>query len=479
MADNLKRGDQSAFVTFSDPTRQHFVAAYATIPGTSWLVINTIPTNRLTAEIQAVRNKMILIGVLCFLCAIALGTIIANSISRPLKALMNRMDATGNLVDPDAHHADQLRQQARLEGSDELSRLTLSFAAMNDTVNQKIAHINEINATLEQKIIARTAALAASEQESRTLIENSPDSIARYDLACRRTFVNPVLGSLSSAGASPQLGEKPSESPGGINGALYEAKIREVIATGNNGVFELRWPGTQGQEHCSHIRLTPEFDTDGKIVSVLGVGRDITELSQSRAELNAANVQLAEMNAMLESLATLDPLTQLPNRRLLLDRLKQALPAVERNGRFGAIMFIDLDHFKTLNDTLGHDIGDTLLQQVAQRLLGCVREADTVARIGGDEFIVMLKDLSEAPSEAAAHTRAVGHKILDMLSQPYPMATGTCQISASIGATLFNDHQHSAEALLKQGDIAMYQAKKSGRNALCFFELSSQLTLNV
>ncbi len=480
MTAGLKRGDQSGFITFKDTSQEQYVAAYASIPDTSWLVINTIPTNRLTAEIQAVRNKMILIGVLCFLCAITLGTIIANSISRPLKTLMNRMDQTGNLVDPAAHNADRQRsKEVEGEGRDELSRLTLSFAAMNDTVNQKIAHINDINATLEQKIIARTAALAASEQESRTLIENSPDSIARYDLACRRTFVNPTLGILSVAGARTLLGKKPSESPGGANGELYEAKIREVIATGNSDVFELRWYSAAGQEMCNHIRLTPEFDTDGNIISVLGVGRDISELNKSRAELNAANVQLAEMNTMLESLATLDPLTQLPNRRLLLDRLQKALPAGARNGHCGAIMFIDLDNFKTLNDTLGHDIGDTLLQQVAHRLLHCVRDADTVARIGGDEFIVMLENINEAPLEAAAQTEAVGHKILETLNQPYQMAAGKYQISASIGATLFNDNQQTAEELLKQGDIAMYQAKKSGRNAMRFFDPRMQELISV
>ena len=477
MAAGLKRGDQSGFVTFTDTSREQYVVAYATIPDTSWLVINTIPKSRLTAEILAVRNKIILIGVLCFLIAIALGTIIANSISRPLKALMDRMDRTGNLVDPAAQNADQRRLE-EVEGKDELSRLTLSFAAMNDIVNQKIAQINEINATLEQKIIERTKALAASEQESRTLIDNSPDTIARYDLECHRIFVNPIFAALSSDGAQSLLGKKPSEAPGGVNGELYEAKLRQVIATGINDQVELRWTGKNGKEICSHIRLTAEFDTSGKIISVMGVGRDITDLSNSRAELNAANVQLAEMNALLESLATLDPLTHLPNRRLLLDRLQKALPAGERAGRYGAVMFIDLDNFKTLNDTLGHDIGDTLLQQVAQRLHECVRISDTVARIGGDEFIVMLESLSETPFEAASQTEAVGHKILAMLNQPYQMATSNYQISASIGATLFNGNLQTAEELLRQGDIAMYQAKKSGRNALRFFDPRMQEVVN-
>lgn len=477
MAEGLKVGDQSGAVDFNDSNHEPYVATYATIPGTAWLVVNTIPKSRLTAEIQAVRNKMGLIGILCFLVAIALGTMIASTISRPLKELMNRMQETGNLVNPSAGRAGR-RAVPELEGMDELGRLALSFAAMNDIVNQTIADINENNATLEQKILERTAALAASEQESRTLIDNSPDTIARYDLQCRRTFVNPMFCQMAPDGANSLLGKRPSESPGGPHGEWYEKKLRQVIATGTNDMVELRWVGRNGQEICSHIRLTAEFDTAGNIISVIGVGRDITELSKSRAELNAANEQLARMNAMLESLATQDPLTQLPNRRLLLDRLHKALSAGERNGHYGAIMFIDLDNFKTLNDTLGHDLGDMLLRQVAQRLQASVRDADTVARIGGDEFIVMLESLSETPIEAAAQTEIVGHKILDLLNQPYEMVTSKYQLSASIGATLFNDNRQSAEELLRQGDIAMYQAKKSGRNALRFFDPRMQEVVN-
>src|SRR5450830_379796 len=476
MASDLKRGAESGFITFKDGNREQYVAAYATIPDTSWLVINTIPKSRLIAEIQTVRNKIALIGVLCFLFAIALGTIIANSISRPLKALMRR-DESGSLVSPATSSTNYVSLK-NAEGKDELTKLSLSFTVMNDIVHQKIAHINEINATLEQKIIERTAALAASEQESRTLIENSPDTIVRFDLECRRIFVNPTFDPLFSEESQSLLGTKPTESPGGLNGEIYEEKIREVIATGNKDVFELRWTAENGKENCSHIRMTPEFDAKGNIISVMSVGRDITELNLSRSELNAANVQLAEMNAMLESLATHDPLTQLPNRRLLLDRLHRALPTSERNGRYGAIMFIDLDHFKTINDTLGHDAGDMLLRQAAQRLQLCVRDVDTVARIGGDEFIVMLENLSETPFDAAAQTEIVGNKILEVLSQSYQLVGHQYQISASVGITLFNGTQQSAEDLLRQGDIAMYQVKKSGRNALRFFDTQTHEAFN-
>ena len=139
----------------------------------------------------------------------------------------------------------------------------------------------------------------------------------------------------------------------------------------------------------------------------------------------------------------------------------------------------DRDHFKTLNDTLGHDKGDLLLQQVAQRLTACVRESDTVARLGGDEFVVMLEDLSEENLGAAAQTEAVGDKILAALGQPYLLASQHYQVTPSIGAALFNGTETGVDELLKQADIAMYQAKAAGRNALRFFAPGMQAASSV
>ena len=149
------------------------------------------------------------------------------------------------------------------------------------------------------------------------------------------------------------------------------------------------------------------------------------------------------------------------------------MPASDRHGRYGAVMFIDLDHFKTINDTLGHDMGDELLIEVAHRLQACVRDIDTVARIGGDEFIVMLENLSDIPFEAASQTEIVGKKILQVLMQPFHLLSDHYHISASIGITLFRGTGKSAEDVLREGDIAMYDVKKSGRNALRFFDANA------
>jgi diguanylate cyclase (GGDEF)-like protein/PAS domain S-box-containing protein len=182
--------------------------------------------------------------------------------------------------------------------------------------------------------------------------------------------------------------------------------------------------------------------------------------------------------ARINHLAFYDHLTELPNRRLLIDRLQRALTSGARRDQYGALLFIDLDNFKTLNDTLGHVTGDLLLQQVAQRLVSCVREEDSVARFGGDEFVVILEDLSGNALDAAAQTETIGGKILAALNQPYHLAAHEYHCTTSIGATLFHDNRQTTDELLKQADIAMYQSKKAGRNILRFFDPLMQDTIN-
>jgi diguanylate cyclase (GGDEF)-like protein len=180
----------------------------------------------------------------------------------------------------------------------------------------------------------------------------------------------------------------------------------------------------------------------------------------------------------IRSLAYYDPLTHLPNRRMLIERLRHAMIGSSRTGRAGALLFIDLDNFKTLNDTLGHDMGDLLLLQVGTRLVRCIREGDTVARLGGDEFVVMLEGLGYETADAAAQAETIGRKILAALCAPYDLAGKRHQSTSSIGITLFEGASHTIDELMKRADLAMYNAKTAGRNTLRFFDPHMQTVVS-
>jgi diguanylate cyclase (GGDEF)-like protein/PAS domain S-box-containing protein len=206
------------------------------------------------------------------------------------------------------------------------------------------------------------------------------------------------------------------------------------------------------------------------ISAVRGADGEISHYVSAFSDISAHK----EAEEQIRSLAFYDPLTSLPNRRLLLDRLQQAMTLSGRVGSYGALLFIDLDQFKMLNDTLGHNIGDLLLIQVANRLSDSLRAHDTAARLGGDEFVVMLEDLSETAEEATAQARIVGEKILTSLNRRYQLAEHPYHNTPSIGITLFKGEQTSLDDLLKQADLAMYQSKAAGRNTLRFFDPGMQ-----
>ncbi|MDP1607463.1 MAG: EAL domain-containing protein [Rhodocyclaceae bacterium] len=242
----------------------------------------------------------------------------------------------------------------------------------------------------------------------------------------------------------------------------YEAEFRMRAKSGSgaesSGAEQWRWILSRG-------RVT-ERDATGRPLRVTGTHLDITDRRAAHEEI--------------ERLAFFDPLTNLPNRRLLLDRLERELADARRSGQHGALLFVDLDHFKQINDARGHAAGDSLLREAALRLTRLLREVDTVARLGGDEFVVLLPDLADDAAQAATAARHVADKLRQALGQPYtPDVEGSpCRLGASIGVALFPDGEEmSCDAILRHADTAMYRAKQSGRNAVCFFEPSMQLAV--
>ncbi len=211
------------------------------------------------------------------------------------------------------------------------------------------------------------------------------------------------------------------------------------------------------------LTITAVTVPDGNITHYVGTFSDITSNPESSAEIHR--------------LAYYDLLTQLPNRRMLLDRLRQALAASNRSKQYGALLFLDLDNFKNLNDTRGHHVGDLLLVESAHRLNANVREGDTVARLGGDEFVLMLENLSDNIQEAAIQAGLIGEKIRDAVAVSYVAQGLELWTTASIGVSLFYGHETSVDELLKHSDFAMYHAKKEGRNNVRFFDPEMQATL--
>ena len=303
----------------------------------------------------------------------------------------------------------------------------------------------------QQLLIAATA----FETQEAIMITDADNTILR---------VNRAFTDMTGYSADEVVGQNPGMLSSGRHDAdFYAAMWNDIQRTGG-------WDGEiwnrrkNGDVNPQHLIITAVKNQSGIVTNYVATLTDFT-----------MSVEVADR---IKNLAFYDPLTQLPNRLLLLDRLRQAVASGARADRSGGLLFIDLDNFKNLNDTLGHDIGDLLLQQVAQRLTSCVREDDTVARLGGDEFVVMLENLSGQPMEAAAQTEEVGEKILAALSQPYQLGTYEHHGTTSIGATLFNDNHQAIDELMKQADIAMYQAKKAGRNTLRFFDRQMQESIS-
>lgn len=251
-----------------------------------------------------------------------------------------------------------------------------------------------------------------------------------------------------------------------VDSLLYDDPapfLRATQATVEHG----EWTGELVQKHRDgrtievEGRWTLVRGDDGRPQSILAINTDISQRKATEREI--------------QRLAFYDPLTSLPNRMLLMDRMHHALAAARRHQQGGALLFIDMDNFKQLNDTLGHDQGDLLLQQVAMRLTHCVRNMDTVARLGGDEFVVLLEELSPSGDELVLQARGVGEKILSMLSVPYPLQGYQYRSTPSIGIAPFTGTETtSVGELLKQADLAMYQSKTAGRNTLRFFDPQMQ-----
>jgi len=305
-------------------------------------------------------------------------------------------------------------------------------------------------------------ALRVSESRYRRLFETARDGIVLLNASTAQIEdVNPFLIEMLGYSHAEFLGKKLWEVGAFADIVENQEKFAELQKKGYVRYEDLPLKTKAGRKIEVEF-VSNSYDCEGVLVIQCNI-RDISDRKKAEHQIN--------------ELAFFDPLTHLPNRTLLQDRLRQAMAVSARSADYGAVLFLDLDHFKVLNDSLGHAKGDMLLVQVAQRLCANVRVGDTVARHSGDEFVVILESLSAHPTEAATQTKDIGEKILAALSQPCRLGDTDHLSTASMGATMFCGTQSSIDDLLKQADLAMYQSKGTGRNAMQFFDPAMQIAV--
>lgn len=368
-------------------------------------------------------------------------------------------EATGTIFDHEYHRA--LRENMTVKFETFYAPVDRWFEVHAYPSDEGLAvYFNDISERKKAEQAREEAAARIRQQAS--LLDKANDAIIVHGLDCRIQFWN--------YGAQRLYGWTPEEVAGESIELLYDS------AAAFNEASELllntgEWKGEIAQRRKDRSILLVEAhwtlvrNDEGQPQLVFEINTDITHRKMAEKEI--------------QRLAFYDPLTGLPNRQLLLDRLQQALSATTRNRCMGALMFIDIDNFKFLNDTFGHALGDLLLQQVAPRLTSCVREGDTVGRLGGDEFVVILvTDFREDDDEAITRIKTICERIRSTFDQPFDLVANKYRSTASMGVTLFNEKSHTTDELLKQADLAMYQAKASGRNAMRFFDPDMQAVMN-
>ncbi len=410
---------------------------YVHMPAQNWYVVSLVPQSTLLAPMQGIRHMGWLLLLVSVLMTLLLTQVFAARVVRPIGAIAEGFKRfQQGVLDSDW----RLRQPRSLP---QVQELVMWFNTFLDSAAKR----READTRL------RIAATAFEAQEAMLVTD-----AARIILQ-----VNSAFTTLTGYSAEEAVGQTPKLLCSGLHTeAFYEAMQAQVQSQGH-------WSGEvwsrrkDGSAYLEWFTLTSVKDEHGVVTHYVATMMDITQRKATEEEIR--------------HLAFYDALTHLPNRRLLTERLHQTLMAMGRQPQCAALMLLDLDKFKLINDTLGHAMGDLLLRNVAQRLLACVRECDTVARLGGDEFVVMLSGLSAQPDEAANQAKLVGQKMLHALAVPHDLQGSLFQSSASFGVALVCNPGSSTDELMKQADIAMYQAKESGRNALRFFDPQMQQTV--
>jgi diguanylate cyclase (GGDEF)-like protein/PAS domain S-box-containing protein len=413
--------------------------SFERMPELDWTIVSIVPTSTLMAAMAQISQ----VGRLLLLVSIALvGLFVYFFVKRVVQPIGDISDGFKQFQEGSLTPAWRMSPKASLP---QVKELVSWFNAFLEGADKR----------READVRQRIAATAFESQEGMFVT----------DASHRILQVNRAFTQMTGYCAAEVVGQTPHVLASGRHSADFYAGMHDAL------VSEGKWQGEiwnrrkDGAVFPEWLTITGVKDDTGNITHFVATLTDITQRKATEEEI--------------KRLAFYDPLTQLPNRRLLTDRLEQALISCTRTKQHGALMFLDLDKFKTLNDTLGHAMGDLLLQSVSERLTQAVRECDTVARLGGDEFVVLLENLSTDDIAAANEVEAVGNKILRALSAPHNLAGNPYRSTSSMGITVFKDQSLPLDELMKHADMAMYQAKEAGRNTLRFYDPHMQTNVMV
>ncbi|MCH8538610.1 MAG: diguanylate cyclase, partial [Alkalimonas sp.] len=314
---------------------------------------------------------------------------------------------------------------------------------------------------LRWQVKEKTKHLQASEDRLNTILNSVDAYIYIKDMQLCYRYANQKVAELFKCKLRDIAGHNDYAFFDNATAKKLQQHDRNILEQGNRVVREEENTTSDGTLTRTFLSVKlPLRQPNGEIYALCGISTDVTEHRKQQEAIH--------------QLAFYDALTKLPNRRLLLDRLQHAFDLFQRQQQQGALLFMDLDHFKDLNDTLGHAVGDELLVEVAHRLQGCVRKCDTLARLGGDEFVLLLQELPGCSERASQRVQVIGEKVLQCLHEPFTLQQHAHQISASIGVAMLSDGDSSDE-LMKRADMAMYDAKSRGRNRLRFFNQAMQV----
>jgi diguanylate cyclase (GGDEF)-like protein/PAS domain S-box-containing protein len=404
------------------------------IAGTDWDLVVSLPTSEALAPLYAMQQRVFIAGVVLTLLAGGLTWWLLRRQLAPAFATMKAMSSvTGG---------EQLPQALPVVRNDEIGQLITGFNTLLETLRIQAMALKVSDQALQD--VSQAVVITDCDQN----IISSNDAHAAITGYSKQEIV----------GLNSRILQGPQTDPMAVD-AIRLALQNDAPFSGE--ILNYRKNRTP---FWNDLTISPMRDSDGQVTHYVGVMRDVTERKTTEGNVR--------------QLAFFDTLTNLPNRRLLNDRLTQAMAVSKRSAFYGAVMFLDLDNFKQLNDTHGHAAGDLLLIEVANRLRQCVREVDTLARFGGDEFVVVLSELDSDLGESSTQAAAIAEKIRSAVSLPYHLRlkhAGELDIlvehscTVSMGVAMFINQEASEEDLLKWADTAMYQAKNAGRNVVRFY----------